>query len=161
MHVAIPLLIYEIPPIKNKYLVNRLALVIGAMFPDFFDKPLELLGISSGRGYCHTLFFVGLTFVILFLATKKNKAVSYPFLIGMLIHLLLDMPVPLFYPFIQYQFVSIHANPIEYWTNNFTKSLIFFTGEIIGTIIIIFVTINNKLYSKSAVLNYLKTKEKI
>ena len=73
------------------------------MFPDIIDKAILFSGIGSGRHYFHSLLFVFLTFCILYLFTKGNKEVSVPFLIGMLFHILLDLPdVPIFYPFIKY-----------------------------------------------------------
>jgi len=156
-HVALPLIIFEIPYLKKNYRINRLSLIIGSLLPDFIDKPLELLGISSGRGYFHNLLFAGISFAIVYILSKKNNAISFPFLFGIIIHLLLDMPIPIFYPFIQYEFVPIHKNPVEYWANNLTKSIIYLLSEIIGIIIIIFIIINNKLYSKSKILSYLRT----
>lgn len=160
-HMALPLIIFEIPQIKKKYKVNRFALIIGSMLPDFIDKPLEILGISSGRGYCHTLLFVFTSFMVLYLATRRNKPVSCPFLIGMLIHLLLDTPAPLFYPFISYDFVEVHENAIGHWSNKIMVDLLVISTEIIGIIIIIFIVINNKLFSVSKIIQYLKTNSQI
>ncbi|MHA1659655.1 MAG: metal-dependent hydrolase [Promethearchaeota archaeon] len=160
-HIALPLIIFEIPQIKKKYRVNRFALIIGSMLPDFIDKPIEVLGISSGRGYCHTLLFVFTSFMILYLTTRQNKPVSFPFLIGMLIHLLLDTPVPLFYPFIPYDFVEIHEDVIGHWSNKLMVDYLVISTELIGIMIIIFIVINNKLFSVSKILQYLKTNSQI
>ncbi len=128
------------------------------MFPDFFDKPLEILGLSSGKGIFHTLLFAFISFLILYVATKGNKSVCIPFLIGILLHLPLDEPqIPYFWPFFSYQFVEIHENPIEYWAGTSITYLYVIITEIIGGLILIFILIQNKLYGISKVINYLKT----
>ncbi|MHA1437193.1 MAG: metal-dependent hydrolase [Promethearchaeota archaeon] len=156
-HIAFPLLIFELPYIKKNFEVNRFALLIGALIPDIIDKSLMFLGLGSGRGYSHTLLFVFTAFFILFLTTKGNKSIAVPFLIGELIHLILDLPyVPLFYPFISYEFIIVEA-PLNLWLETLLTDPIIITTEIAGAIILIFIVINNKLYSISQIIDYLKT----
>ena len=160
-HLAIPLLIFEIPKIKDKYEINRFALIIGSLYPDLVDKSLSFFNIGGGRGYAHTILFVLISFVFLFIITKGNKTIYFPFLIGMIMHLLLDMPrVPLFYPFISYEIMT-YKSDIEQWLQTLLTNPIVITTEITGVIILIFIVINNKLYSISEFVNYLKTKPKI
>ena len=98
-HIAVPLILLEIPYIKNRYKFNRIALVIGALLPDIIDKTLMLFKLSSGRGISHTLLFVVVSFIIVHLLVKRNYFISFPFLIGTLSHLILDLPeIPLFFP---------------------------------------------------------------
>ncbi|TFG22388.1 MAG: metal-dependent hydrolase [Promethearchaeota archaeon] len=159
-HIAVPLIIFEIPQIKKKYRVNRLALIIGSLFPDIADKSLMFLKLINGRGYFHSLFIVFLCFGILFLLTKGNKAVSFPFLIGMLFHLLLDLPnIPLFYPFISYDFKYID-NPLPYWIHDFLTKPVVQATEIIGIVCLLFIVIRNKLYSFKDIADYLRTNPK-
>ncbi len=37
-HIALPLLIFEIPYIKDNFKINRLALIIGAVISDLIDN---------------------------------------------------------------------------------------------------------------------------
>ncbi len=130
------------------------------MFPDIADKSLMFLKLINGRGYFHSLFILFLCFGILFLLTKGNKAVSFPFLIGTLIHLLLDLPnVPLFYPFISYDFKYIH-DPIPYWINAILTNPVVQATEIIGLGLLFFILIRNKLYSFKDIADYLRTNPK-
>lgn len=156
-HIAIPLVLFEVPQIKQKMKVNRFSLIIGALLPDIVDKSWLLLGLSSGRGFSHTLIFLMASFLGLFAITKGNKPVSYSFLIGTLSHILLDLPyVPLFYPFVLYEF-PILEDPIPYWLNVlFTNPIVFIT-EIIGIGILLFIVVNNRLFSIKEIINYLKT----
>ena len=73
------------------------------------------LSLGSGRGYSHTLLFGIVCYVISFLFTKKNTTISNSLIIGILFHLLLDLPeVPLLYPFINYQFLYVE-DPLGDW----------------------------------------------
>ncbi len=160
-HIALPLLIFEIPQIKNKYEVNRLALIIGSMFPDIIGKIFLFLKLDSGRGFSHSILFVSCCFLVLFFISKRNKSISVPFLIGCIFHLILDLPhVPLFYPFIYYEF-PILEDPIEFWLEVlFTNPIVIIT-EIAGLIILLFIIINNKLYNTHSIIAFLKTNEKL
>jgi len=112
--LALPLFISEIPAIK-KLEINRFSLIIGSLFPDIIDKPLSLLGLGTGRLISHNLIFILIAFLILFIFTKRNMRISVPFLAGMSIHLILDFPqVPLFYPFISYDFLFLEE-PLFFW----------------------------------------------
>ena len=160
-HIALPLIITEIPKLKKRYRFNRFFLILGAMFPDIVDKTILLLKLGSGRLYFHSLLFVFISSGVLFLIskgiTKNNKEISFSFLIGMLFHLLLDMPdVPLFFPFIQYD-VTIVDDPIPVWFNTLLTNPIVQITEIIGATFLVFITIKNRLYKTDELLNYLKT----
>jgi len=134
-----------------------LALIIGSMFPDIIDKAILFSGLGSGRHYFHSLLFAFLSFSILFLLTKGNKEISYPFLIGILIHLLLDLPgIPLFYPFIDYDIVVVD-DPIPHWINTLLTDPIVQITELFGAIFLIFIFFHNKLYHSDEFFKYLKT----
>ena len=154
-HIAIPLLVFEIPRIKTYLNFNRLALIIGALLPDLIDKPILLLSLGSGRGYSHSLLFVAILYISTFLITKKKTLIANSLAIGVLFHLLLDLPeVPLFAPFIQYNF-EIIDDPLRYWLNKlFTDPLIQST-EIIGLSGLIFILIHNKLFKFKKIFHYL------
>lgn len=158
-HVAIPLIIFELPYIKKNFRVNRFFLIFGSLFPDLVDKPLSILGLFSGRGIAHTLVFVLLSFLVVFILSKGNKAISFPFLIGIAFHLILDAPyVPLFYPFVSYDF-SMLEDPIGYWWMVLLTDPLVITTELIGFFIILFVIFRNKLYTFRKIINYLSTNQ--
>lgn len=154
--MSLPLLISEIPVIKKKLEINRFALLIGSLFPDIIDKPIFLLGLGNGRFLSHSVFFILINFVILFLITKRNLKVSFSFLVGMSIHLILDLPkIPLFYPFILYDYIILEE-PLLYWFSQlFTNPIVIIT-ESIGIASLIFIIIHNKLYSVREITSYLK-----
>lgn len=149
-------MISEIPVIKRKLEFNRLALLIGSLFPDIIDKPILLLGLGNGRFLSHNILFILINFVILFLITRRNLKVSFPFLAGMSIHLILDLPeIPLFYPFILYDFVILEE-PLFYWINQLFINPIVIITESIGVASFIFIIINNRLYHVKEIKSYLK-----
>ena len=130
------------------------------MFPDIIDKTILFLKLANGRAYFHSLLFVFICFGIIFLLSKGNKAISVPFLIGMLFHLLLDLPnIPLFYPFIMYDFIYIE-DPLPHWIHTLMTSPVVQATEIIGIGLLIFIVINNKLYSFKDIVDYLRTNPK-
>ncbi|MGV9198859.1 MAG: metal-dependent hydrolase [Promethearchaeia archaeon] len=156
-HIAIPLAIFEVPYIKQNYKFNRFALISGALFPDIIDKSLLILRLSSGRGISHTLLFISLISVLMFILSKKNTALSVPFFSGNLIHLILDLPyVPLLYPFVQYNF-SMMENPIEGWLYSLLHNPLVYGTEIAGIGILFFIMVSNKLYSSEDIVAYLGT----
>ncbi|MFX1570988.1 MAG: metal-dependent hydrolase [Promethearchaeota archaeon] len=154
-HIAVPLILTEIPRIK-KYKINRFSLIIGALLPDIIDKPLFLLSLADGRLFSHNLLFVIVSFLIVHIFTKGNKTVSLPFLIGLSSHIILDLPfVPLFYPFISYNFYYIEE-PLNYWLRKLWTDPLVISTEITGIFFIIFIITYNKLYHFSDITNYLK-----
>jgi membrane-bound metal-dependent hydrolase YbcI (DUF457 family) len=154
-HVAIPLLVFEIPRIKSFLNFNRLAIIIGALLPDLIDKPILLLSMGSGRGYSHSLLFVAILYLTVFLVMKNKTLIANSLAIGVLFHLLLDLPaVPLFAPFIQYNF-EIIEDPILYWINKLLFDPLVQSTEIIGLSSLIFILIHNKLFKFKKIFHYL------
>lgn len=129
------------------------------MFPDIIDKPMLFLSLGSGRGISHTILFILLCFIILHIATKRKSSISLPFLIGMVAHLILDLPeVPLLFPFITYDFVIIE-DPLWYWFYKlFTDPAVYLT-EIGGILILISILVGNKLFSVKEIRVYLNRNE--
>ena len=155
-HIAIPLIILELPYIKGKYKFNRIALLIGALLPDIIDKSFMFLKLSSGRGVSHTLLFVLVSVIIIHLLVKKNYLISVPFLIGVVSHLILDLPeVPLFFPFIMHDFIYID-DPLSGWFYSLFHDPIVLTTEILGAGILIFILVRNQLYSRKRIINFLR-----
>jgi len=151
----LPLILTEIPRIK-RLKINRLSLIIGALLPDIVDKPLFLLDLGGGRLYSHNLLFVIITFLIVYFSSKRNKSISLPFLYGIISHIILDLPyVPLFYPFLSYELYYIEE-PLLYWLMKFWTDPLVTITEISGILFILFIIINDKLYHKRDILNYLK-----
>ena len=158
-HVAIPLILFELPLVKKKFEFNRFALIVGSLFLDIIDKFLLFLNFGSGRGISHTILFILISFVILHFITKGRKSISIPFLVGMVVHLILDLPeVPLFYPFIMYEFIIID-DPIGLWLYRLFNEPVVYLTEIVGILILIFIVLNNKLYSRKKIMNYLKNND--
>ena len=154
-HIALPLLVFEIPQIKNKHKINRFALILSSLLPDLIDKPLMFLNLGSGRGYSHTLLFTLIGVLTIFLFSKRNKSISILFLIGFISHLLLDLPdVPFFYPFVSYDFI-MPKDPFWEWVKTLLTDPWVISTEAIGIVILIFVTINNKLFSIIKIVSYL------
>ena len=158
-HIAIPLLVFEIPYIKKKYQVNRIALILGSIIPDIADKCLSFLRLSNGRGFFHTLLFTFICFGIIFLISKGNKSISVPFLIGMLFHLLIDLPsIPLFYPFIIYD-MTYQGEP--HWQHTLLTDPFVQITEIIGISIIAMIIINNRLFNRNELKEFFIPKPKL
>ncbi len=167
-HIAFPLIIFEIPYIKKRVKINRCALIIGAILPDIIDKALLFIfRLGDGRYICHTLFFLFTSFLfvlvinkLLFytkLSNKINNIYSIPisFLIGTSIHLLLDLPsIPLFFPFMEYEFVPT-GDELLLWLKRIFTNPFYLSTEIFGLISFIFIILNNKLYTFKAVWSYL------
>ncbi len=131
-------------------------MIIGALLPDIIDKPLVLLGIADGRSFSHNLLFVIISFLIIHFCTKGNRSISLPFFSGLIAHLILDLPfVPLFFPFISYDFYYIEE-PLIYWLRKLRTDPLVIITEIAGIVSIIFIIKYNKLYHFSDITNYLK-----
>lgn len=125
------------------------------MIPDIIDKPLFLLGLGYGRLYSHNLLFVLISFLIVYISTKRNKSISFSFLYGLISHIILDLPfVPLFYPFVSYDFYYIEE-PLIYWLRKLYTDPVVISTEVSGILCIIFIIKSNKLYHKSDIINYL------
>ena len=105
-HVFLPLLIWEMFNLKlQKLPISRFWLIIGAIFPDLVDKPLSIFfpTFFSGRGIAHApLVLVSLWGILYFMVKRKDIAISLG--IGMIFHLLLDLPgsIPWLWPFVEY-----------------------------------------------------------
>jgi len=112
------------------------------------------LNLGSGRGISHTILFTLLSFIILHIATKRKSFISLPFLIGMVTHLVLDLPeVPLFFPFIEYDFIMIE-DPLSYWFYKLFNDPLVYLTEISGILIILSILIGNRLFSVKAIWDY-------
>ncbi|TES95143.1 MAG: metal-dependent hydrolase [Promethearchaeota archaeon] len=154
-HVAIPLIIFELPLIKKRFKFNRLALIIGSLFPDIIDKSMLFLNLGSGRGISHTILFILLSFTVLHMAAKRKSFISLPFLIGMVTHLILDLPeVPLFFPFIEYDFLMIE-DPLSYWFYKLFNDPLVYLTEIGGILILLLILVGNKLSSVKDIWDYI------
>jgi len=113
------------------------------------------LNLGSGRGISHTILFIVLSFIILHIATKRKSFISLPFLIGMVTHLILDLPeVPLFFPFIEYDFLMID-DPLSYWFYKLFNDPLVYLTEIGGILILLYILIENKLFSIIKIWDYI------
>ncbi|MHA1191433.1 MAG: metal-dependent hydrolase [Promethearchaeota archaeon] len=154
-HVAVPLLAFEIPYIKRKYAFNRLALIIGSLLPDLIDKSLMFLGLGSGRGFSHTLLFAVVFYAITFLILKRKTIIPNSLVIGILFHLLLDLPeIPLFFPFIDYQFIYLE-DPLGGWLFSLLNDPIVQVTEVLGILFLITILFHNKLYGVRKIFTFI------
>lgn len=113
------------------------------------------LNLGSGRGISHTILFILLSFIILHMATKRKSFISLPFLIGMVTHLILDLPeVPLFFPFIEYDFLMIE-DPLSYWFYKLFNDPLVYLTEIGGILILLLILVGNKLSSVKDIWDYI------
>ena len=150
----------EIPQIK-KLKINRFFLLVGSLLPDIVDKPLFLFGFGNGRFFSHNLLFLIISFSIVYLSSKRNKYISFSFLTGLIIHIILDIPhVPLFYPFISYEFTYLEE-PLQNWILHLLKNPFILITEITGFLFIIFILVKYKLYHIKDIMNYLKGNNQI
>ena len=114
------------------------------------------LNLGSGRGFSHTLLFVIISSLVVYLITRRNFTISFPFFIGNMFHLILDLPeIPIFFPFIQYDFIYIE-DPLGGWLYSLFNDPVILITEITGTLILIFIVIHNRLYSGKKIINYLQ-----
>jgi hypothetical protein len=101
-----------------------------------------------------------ISFIIVHLLSRRKKYISIPFLIGSLFHLILDLPeVPLFYPFIDYDFIYID-DPFGLWLFVLLNEPIVSLTEGLGLLILIFIIIRNKLFKVKDIITYLKFNQK-
>ncbi|MFW9952579.1 MAG: metal-dependent hydrolase, partial [Candidatus Thorarchaeota archaeon] len=155
-HVAVPLIICEIPFIKKKFEFNRLTLIIGSLLPDFIDKSLLFMNIGFGRGFSHTILFSLICVVIIYFIVKKKTSIAIPFFLGLILHLILDLPeVPLFYPFIAYDFLVVE-DPLGLWLYKLFNDPGVYWTEIAGILILTFISINNRLFNWKNLVRFLK-----
>ena len=105
--------------------VNLAVTVVCAVLPDLIDKPLTAaLGIVEGRYVAHTLLFV-IAVALAFALWKRQYGLAA--LVGGLSHLLLDIGnnLPIFYPFVSYEF---HKGQADFW--NYIRY--YFTWQVMG-----------------------------
>ena len=99
----------------SRFLDIRL-LLIGSMFPDIIDKPLEFLGFRDGRSIGHTL-LVFLFFLLIgfYLYLNHKKTWILAIAIGIFTHLILDSmwanPPILLWPFYGWGFPTRPYQP--------------------------------------------------
>jgi hypothetical protein len=143
-HVAVPLLVMEIPYLQSRLSMQRFALIIGSMIPDILDKPVALLGYSSGRGFFHAPFLWLAVWFALYVMIK-NKSIANGIGIGAFFHIFLDIPaIPWFWPFVQYDFFFTYDH-FGAWLYALTHNPIVISTEIFGLLFLIFLTFRYQL----------------
>jgi inner membrane protein len=129
----------------SRFLDIRL-LMIGSLFPDIIDKPLEFIGFSNGRSITHTL-LVTLIFLFtgLFLSVNYKKTWLMAIAIGMSTHLILDSmwltPHTLLWPMYGWSFPSLDHRiglaQISLWWSTLTSNVTVDITEGIGAAILL------------------------
>ncbi len=137
---------------KNSFWVNVPWIAIGALFPDFIDKPLGRIilaeTIGSGRIFAHTLLFVLLLGLAGYYLYNQGKPELLIIAGASFCHLLEDQvwetPEVFFWPFLGWSFPkdTISGSFIEYLMIIFNRSYDpgftgVFISEIVGLLIIV------------------------
>lgn len=99
------------------FLAQRLRLpVLATMFfailPDLVDKPLYVVGLApAARWIAHTVLFLVVVSAALHLLGRRQLALTAFF--GIASHYVLDLRffLPLFYPFVQYEWPTAYLGP--------------------------------------------------
>jgi inner membrane protein len=129
----------------SRFLDIRL-LVIGSMFPDIIDKPLEFLGWGSGRAIGHTLLITLVCIVASLIVLFKNKNTwLLAIALGMITHLILDFmwvtPRVFLWPLYGWSFpghwLQFDFSQIGLWWNILLNNITVDITEIIGIVIIL------------------------
>lgn len=112
--------------------LNLLVVFICALLPDLVDKPLWALGIGAPRYVAHTVLFMLVVAVALFL---WRRAYGLAALLGGGSHLFLDWVVPgaripWFYPFVSYSFPERDVDPSAFFPNLFESIETYFLLDI-------------------------------
>ena len=86
---------------------------------------------------------------------RKKKFIAHSLAIGIILHLLLDLPeVPLFSPFIYYEY-EIIEDPIGYWINKLLTEPVVQITEVLGLFGLAFILFHNKLFNFKMIHDYL------
>jgi membrane-bound metal-dependent hydrolase YbcI (DUF457 family) len=134
---------------------NKVLLGIGAMIPDFIDKPIGALLLSTGRWLGHSIFFLSCSAVVALVIARwkspQNRSIIQSIIslyIGSLVHLLLDLPglsgTVAFYPFLG----SIPSQTREGFLLGFQSTYVILT-EILGFGLIVVIGIDEGWRKKS------------
>ena len=140
-HVMVPLLlVFPFRKLKVKY--NLFWLVVGSIISDVIDKPASFFNVWSGRGVAHTLLFFITSFIVL-QSTTKDKIKTSSYGIGFIIHIIMDLPLPVFfYPLTGD--INFMLNPymnfgkIDYFMNLLLSNSMLIITESIGFIFLTF-----------------------
>lgn len=117
---------------------------------------MMFLGLGSGRGYSHTLLFAVIFYAITYLFTKRKTLIPNSLTIGILFHLLLDLPeIPLLFPFINYQFIYLE-DPLGGWLFSLLFDPIVQITEIVGLALLTIILVHNKLYGFRKIFTFIK-----
>ena len=139
---------------KSESVFDMRLLALGAMLPDFVDKPLNILGFSAGRGYAHSALFL---IVLMALCVRLNvPELSF----GAATHVLLDTmwnaPTVLFWPLRGLSLPSTHYDVAFYWERVMESGYVQVT-EGIGAAILFIVVLTYRLYRKDAISRVIVT----
>lgn len=129
-------------------------LVIGAMLPDLLDKPLNIAGLSAGRGYAHTT----LCAIVLLAACVRWNIPELAF--GSIMHYTLDAlwraPAVLFWPLRGLSLPSTPYDVAYYWERVMESGYVQAT-EVLGAVILLSVIVRYRLYRLPALRRLLLT----
>ena len=112
--------------------LNLLVVFVCALLPDLVDKPLWALGIGAPRYVAHTVLFMLVVAVALFL---WRRAYGLAAVLGCGSHLFLDWvapgaQIPWAYPFVSYGFPEREVDPSAFFPNLFESIETYFLLDI-------------------------------
>ena len=136
-HVFVPLSLITLWGTRNQNFTKNIfavwaAVSVGALLPDIIDKPLSMLFPESysGRGIMHAPLIVAVVIGAAFILLKHEKPIATAFSVGLISHLLLDLPnIPFFWPITP---MEIYHSDIEGWILNLITNPIYIASEIVG-----------------------------
>ena len=156
-HIFFPLFVLELTTLF-KWIklekIQRFWLILGSILPDLIDKPISLITKAiSGRGIAHTpIFLIFLCFSIWLLT--RNKWISLSLGIGMVFHLLLDIPsIPWLWPIIPLEHYEFG---IDSWIYTILHDPLIISTEIISLIGLIGIIISYKIIFNGKLINWQK-----
>ncbi|MBY9000834.1 MAG: metal-dependent hydrolase [Candidatus Heimdallarchaeota archaeon] len=118
--------------------VSFYALLIGSLGPDIIDKAISFPITGHGRYIAHSILFALGIFIAIMALFRKNKRIWIGFIVGWLMHLILDVGgfMPWLFPFVSYDF------PVRILTylEMFQQSSVYL-NEIIGALILVLIVI--------------------
>lgn len=122
-------------------------LVLGAILPDLIDKPIGSVlftgHFDTGRIYAHTLAFAAVVLVLVMAATQRGTSARKRWMalpIGVLFHLLLDMPVDpetLWWPILGLDFPAFAKGQLADLVVYLLKSPVVVIQELLGLVYLV------------------------
>ena len=140
--------------------------IIAAILPDIIDKIVGMIifkeEISNGRIFTHSALVIGAISICLIIVDRMKfgpRLHTLYYILPLWMHLLLDRMweenQTLFWPLFGTHFPKIDIEFSDYFSNLLSDPYIF-TGEVLGLLIIIIISIKYRLFVKTHLIAFLK-----